>query len=216
MMMGAGQFCTSPGLILATESAALDTFIQSASRILQEQAAQTMLTPGIAQAYAAGTTRAGKHAQLLAQGQSSDAPNHCRAHLYSVHGDDFNAALAEEIFGSAVIIVRCRDQAQIEAISEGLEGQLTAAIHADDADDPTTLRRLIALLERKAGRILFNGYGTGVEVCDAIVHGGPYPATSDGRSTSVGSAAIERFLRPVCYQNIPPALLPEVFQAEKN
>ena len=216
MMMGAGQFCTSPGLILATESAALDTFIQSASRILQEQAAQTMLTPGIAQAYAAGTTRAGKHAQLLAQGQASDAPNHCRAHLYSVHGDDFNAALAEEIFGSAAIIVRCRDQAQIEAISEGLEGQLTAAIHADDADDPAILRRLIALLERKAGRILFNGYGTGVEVCDAIVHGGPYPATSDGRSTSVGSAAIERFLRPVCYQNIPPALLPEVFQAEKN
>ena len=110
------------------------------------------------------------------------------------------------------MLVECADLAELRAVLRGLEGQLTITLHMDPADAELA-RTLLPLLERKAGRILANGFPTGVEVCDAMVHGGPYPATSDGRSTSVGTAAIERFLRPVCYQNLPDALLPDALRA---
>jgi 2,5-dioxopentanoate dehydrogenase len=103
--------------------------------------------------------------------------------------------------------VRCADVAEIRTVAENIEGQLTATVHADESDYDDA-RQLLPLLELKAGRILFDGWPTGVEVCHAMVHGGPYPATSDSRSTSVGSRAIERFLRPVCYQSVPKSLLP--------
>jgi NADP-dependent aldehyde dehydrogenase len=121
--------------------------------------------------------------------------------------------LAEEIFGAAGLIVRCPDAAALHAVLEGLEGQLTATLHLD-APDHALARALLPLLERKIGRILANGWPTGVEVCHAMVHGGPYPATSDSRSTSVGGKAIERFLRPVCYQDLPAALLPAALADE--
>lgn len=212
MMMGAGQFCTSPGLIFVVEGEGLASFIAGASAALQAQAAQTMLTPGIAQAFSRGVAHWAEKAQLLATGQAEHGPNQCRAHLFIVDGEQFHAALTEEVFGSAAIIVRCRDMAEVQALTETLEGQLTASIHAEAEDDRDTLRALLAQLERKAGRILFNGFGTGVEVASAMVHGGPFPATSDSRSTSVGTAAIERFLRPVCYQNVPFDLLPNILQ----
>jgi NADP-dependent aldehyde dehydrogenase len=119
-----------------------------------------------------------------------------------------NAALSHEIFGSSSIIVACSDTAAMKRVIEGLEGQLTATLMMDAADEAIAAG-LVPLLASKAGRIIANGWPTGVEVSHAMVHGGPYPATSDGRSTSVGSLAIERFLRPVCYQGFPEALLPE-------
>jgi alpha-ketoglutaric semialdehyde dehydrogenase len=117
------------------------------------------------------------------------------------------------MFGAASLLVRCPDLATLHAIVEGLEGQLTAAVHIDAADHEAA-RAVLPALERRAGRILVNGFGTGVEVGHAMVHGGPYPSTADGRSTSVGSLAIFRFLRPVCYQNLPTALLPDELKPE--
>jgi NADP-dependent aldehyde dehydrogenase len=113
----------------------------------------------------------------------------------------------EEVFGPASLIVRCRDEGELIAVVTSLEGQLTATLHLAD-EDQALAARLLPLLELKAGRLIANGWPTGVEVSHAMVHGGPFPATSDGRSTSVGTLAIERFLRPVCYQDVPAPLLP--------
>ena len=122
-----------------------------------------------------------------------------------------NPALEEEIFGPTSVIIACRDHAEMLAVARHLEGQLTATVHASDADHAIAAS-LLPALERKVGRILFNGFPTGVEVAHAMVHGGPFPATSDSRSTSVGATAIERFLRPVCYQDVPAGLLPDALR----
>ena len=116
-----------------------------------------------------------------------------------------------EVFGAASLLVQCADNAQMRQVTEHLEGQLTATLHLDEGDVEQA-RALLPALERKAGRLLVNGWPTGVEVCDAMVHGGPFPATSDSRSTSVGTAAILRFLRPVCYQDFPDSLLPDALK----
>ena len=115
------------------------------------------------------------------------------------------------MFGPCSVLVECADADELRTVLNRIEGQLTITLHLDDADQPAA-QALLPVLERKAGRILANGFPTGVEVCDAMVHGGPFPATSDGRSTSVGTAAIERYMRPVCYQNLPAALLPEALR----
>jgi NADP-dependent aldehyde dehydrogenase len=115
--------------------------------------------------------------------------------------------LRDEVFGAASMVVRCRDVAAMQDLLEQMEGQLTVTLQMEDGDIDTA-RTLLPTMERKAGRVLVNGWPTGVEVSPAMVHGGPFPATSDGRSTSVGTLAIRRFLRPVCYQDLPPALLP--------
>jgi len=127
-----------------------------------------------------------------------------------VSGADWLAAhaLREEVFGPLGLVVRARDADEMQAIACALDGQLTATLHMDEADTDAA-RRLLAVLERKAGRLLVNGFPTGVEVCDAMVHGGPYPASTNFGATSVGTLAIRRFLRPVCYQNMPEALLPD-------
>ena len=119
----------------------------------------------------------------------------------------YKRQLQAEVFGASSLLVRCSDVDEMNAVAAGLEGQLTATVHADESDHPDA-RRLLPTLETKAGRILFNGWPTGVEVGYAMVHGGPFPATSDSRTTSVGARAIERFLRPVAYQDVPKALLP--------
>ena len=118
------------------------------------------------------------------------------------------------MFGASSIVVKCAGEAQLRQVLERLEGQLTATLHLTEADTQLA-RRLVPILERKAGRLIANGWPTGVEVSHAMVHGGPFPATSDGRSTSVGTLAIERFLRPVCYQDFPDALLPDVLRREQ-
>ncbi|MCG5239439.1 aldehyde dehydrogenase (NADP(+)) [Azospirillum doebereinerae] len=215
LTMGAGQFCTNPGLLLAVDGPDLDRFLASAAEALDGSAALTMLTPGIHAAYDEGVAALAGNAAvtIVARGVAASGPNQARAALFATSAAAFLAdpALQEEVFGSASLVVRCPDLATLRTVAERLEGQLTATLQMD-ADDAAAVAALLPVLERKAGRILANGWPTGVEVCHAMVHGGPFPATSDSRSTSVGTAAIKRFLRPVCYQDLPAALLPEALR----
>ena len=212
LTMGAGQFCTNPGLLIGLKSDKLQAFVAAAAGTIGAKGAATMLTPGIHKAYVTGVkTLAGvSGVQQVAAGQGTDAPCAAQAFLYQVDAQRFltDPALEGEIFGPTSLLVVCENEAELLAVTEHLEGQLTAAVHAT-ADDKALAARLLPVLERKVGRILFNGFGTGVEVSHAMVHGGPFPSTSDSRSTSVGASAIDRFVRPVCYQDVPSYLLPE-------
>ena len=178
-----------------------------------------MLTAGIHSAYAKGLSNLSNNSTVteIANGLTSEDPNQCQAKLFTTSADEFlkNKKLSEEIFGSAALIVECDSTDQMIAIAENLEGQLTATLQLNKADADLA-SQLLNILERKAGRVLCNGYPTGVEVCHAMVHGGPFPATSDSRTTSVGSAAISRFLRPVCYQDMPDWLLPNELKNDNN
>ncbi len=212
LTLGVGQFCTNPGLVIALAGPDLDAFRAAAAAALGAKGAGTMLTAGIHAAYAGAVERRSGIAgvELVAQGGAEGNGCAARAALYQADAATFlaNPALEDEIFGPASLVVVCRDEDELLQVARHVEGQLTATIHAAAADRDLAAR-LLPVLERKAGRILFNGFPTGVEVCHAMVHGGPFPATSDSRSTSVGATAIERFLRPVCYQDVPAALLPE-------
>ena len=212
LTMGAGQFCTNPGLVIGVDGPDLDRFVAAASAAMGEAQAQVMLTAGIHAAYARGVEALAQpgRTEQLAQGKEPAGCNLGRAALFGVTADALIAdpSLAHEVFGAASLVVRARDWAQVAQLLEKLEGQLTATLQIDEAD-AALARPLLPILERKVGRILANGWPTGVEVAHAMVHGGPFPATSDPRSTSVGTAAIERFLRPVCYQDLPDALLPD-------
>ncbi|MFC0268599.1 aldehyde dehydrogenase (NADP(+)), partial [Kushneria aurantia] len=215
--MGAGQFCTNPGLVIAVRGEGLDSFIEGAARALPDANAQTMLTEGIFEAYAGAVERLSGHDQVreIGRGPAGEGPNRCRAGLFATSAQAFvnDPGLRDEVFGASSLIVECTDSEEVRRVAEQLEGQLTATLQMDN-DDTEAARALLPTLERKAGRILVNGWPTGVEVCDAMVHGGPFPATSDARTTSVGTAAIKRFLRPVCYQNLPEALRPEALREE--
>jgi NADP-dependent aldehyde dehydrogenase len=215
LTMGAGQFCTNPGLIVAIEGDGLDAFVHAAAEGLEKADAATMLTGGIHAAYEQGVAalQANDAVETVAMGKAGQGVAQGRAAFFATSAAKFLAdkALGHEVFGAASLLVRCKDEAEMRSVLAASEGQLTATIHMDEGDT-TLAARLIPLLERKAGRILANGWPTGVEVAHAMVHGGPFPATSDGRSTSVGSLAIDRFLRPVSYQNLGAALLPEVLR----
>lgn len=214
LTLGAGQFCTNPGLLVAIEGPSLDRFVATATAAINAAPAATMLTPGIAEAYEAGIQRLNSDADVttIARGPTGSATQGPVA-LFGTSAEAFVAhrALQEEVFGAAALLVRCLDEEALLRVIDGLEGQLTAALHLVDADLDLA-RTLIPRLERKVGRILINGFGTGVEVASAMVHGGPWPATSDSRTTSVGTLAIARFVRPVSYQNFPAALLPATFR----
>ena len=172
-----------------------------------------MLNPGIHAAYERGVSGLESHngITLIARGQSAGG-GRCAAvpALFKTTAKQFltDAHLSEEVFGPSSLLVACDSAEQMVELAELLEGQLTATLHMTNADVPFA-RQLLPVLERKAGRILVNGFPTGVEVSYAMVHGGPFPATSNDRSTSVGATAIDRFLRPVCYQNLPAELLPQ-------
>ena len=212
LTLGVGQFCTNPGLVIGIAGAQFDQFAADAGAALQAKGAGTMLTPGIHKAYTGGVERlaAVEGVRMLAQGTTEGQGCAARAALYACEAEAYlaNPALEEEIFGPCALMVNCRDEAEMRRVAEHVEGQLTATVHAT-ASDRDLAALLLPTLERKAGRVLFNGFPTGVEVSHAMVHGGPFPATSDSRSTSVGATAIERFLRPVCYQNVPEYLLPQ-------
>jgi NADP-dependent aldehyde dehydrogenase len=175
-----------------------------------------MLTPGIHQAFESGVGKLkdNGNVQLLAQAQEASGPNQCRARFFVTTAQAFltDHALRDEVFGSSSLVIRCKTDEEIFAITNSLEGQLTATVLMDPSDNKAFIQKLMSILERKVGRILFNGYPTGVEVCHAMVHGGPFPATSDSRTTSVGTEAIWRFLRPVAYQDIPADLLPSALK----
>ena len=209
--MGAGQFCTNPGLILAIAGAGLDRFISAADSALSGCNAQTMLTPGIHHAYAdAVAWLARTHGvRTRSRGHDPAGPHQAQAALFVTDAGTFrqNPRLGQEVFGPSAILVRVNDAESLLGLVDTLEGQLSATIHMREADFALA-GRLLPALEHKAGRIIANGWPTGVEVAHAMVHGGPFPATSDSRTTSVGSLAIERFLRPICYQDVPGALLP--------
>jgi len=211
--MGAGQFCTNPGLVIAIKGDGLKTFIEAASVAVNESAAQTMLTPGIHQAYEEGLAQLRVNAREIACGRPGEKGYQCQTALYTTPAVDFlsSAALQKEVFGAASLIIECSDEKEMQQVAQHLEGQLTATLQMDE-EDMELARTLLTTLEQKVGRILVNGWPTGVEVCHAMVHGGPFPATSDTRTTSVGSAAIHRFLRPVCYQDMPMALLPDALK----
>ncbi len=216
LTLGAGQFCTNPGLLLAVEGPGLEAFLRGAILAVSEAGAATMLTPGIHRAYLNGVEALAANAavETQAQGRAADGLS-SQAALFSTSAERFLAdpSLAHEVFGACSLLVRCQDLAELEKVIVSLEGQLTVSVHTAPSD-LAEATRLMPLLERRAGRVLFNGFGTGVEVCHAMVHGGPFPATSDGRSTSVGSLAIMRFLRPVCYQDLPFELLPAALRDE--
>ncbi|MDR6953479.1 NADP-dependent aldehyde dehydrogenase [Ancylobacter sp. 3268] len=210
LTLGAGQFCTNPGLVIAIEGEGLARFLAGAGAAVEAAPAATMLTPGIAGAYGKGVAAlAEAGATEIARGGAETGPNACRPALFVAEAASFLAepALSHEVFGASSLVIRCRDAAEMVQVARAVEGQLTATLHLDVADHPLAAQ-LLPVLEEKAGRILANGWPTGVEVCHAMVHGGPFPATSDPRSTSVGTLAIRRFLRPVCYQDLPEALLP--------
>lgn len=216
LTLGSGQFCTNPGLILALAGPDLDRFMAAAAAALEATKPQVMLHPGIHAAFDEGVERlSGRDGvRQVARGCPVDGVHQGRGALFTVDAATFrkDEVLAHEVFGASSVIVAAQDEADLLAVIESLEGQLTATLHLDAADYPLAAR-LLPALERRAGRILANGWPTGVEVSPAMVHGGPYPATSDGRTTSVGTRAIERFLRPVCYQDIPDALLPAALKA---
>ncbi|MER7282259.1 aldehyde dehydrogenase (NADP(+)) [Dactylosporangium sp. NPDC000244] len=199
---GAGQFCTNPGLLLAVDGPGLAEFRAALAALLEDKPPATMLTPAIGTAYQSALRARAEH--LIA-----GAADACTPAVFAATAARFgrDPLLREEVFGAASLLVTCADADELVALAESLEGQLTATLHAEPADHPLA-RRLLPVLERRAGRIIYNGWPTGVEVNAAMVHGGPFPATSDGRSTSVGTMAIERFLRPVAYQDLPPDLLP--------
>jgi NADP-dependent aldehyde dehydrogenase len=209
--MGVGQFCTKPGLVFLPQNANADALVAEMTARVEKAAPAAMLTAGICRSYKAGVgERQGPGAvKLLAQGEAGGGAQVFAA-LFEVSGGELlrEPELAKEIFGPSTLIVRYKDRQELMALTRSLEGQLTATLHGTDADI-AEYGDLIGLLERKAGRLIVNGFPTGVEVCHAMVHGGPYPATSDSRNTSVGSQAIYRFARPVCYQDFPQAALPE-------
>ncbi len=217
MNIGVGQLCTSPGLVFIVDGIGADEFVSAAEEAVRATPSAPMLYQGMAEAFSAGGRRleSNKNVTAAARG-ADDAAIACggAAQIFVTTADRFLADpdLQNELFGPSSVIVRVSGTAELATIIDRLEGQLTATVHADDSDHDDA-RVLLEKLELVAGRILFNGWPTGVEVGHAIVHGGPFPATSAPATTSVGTRAIERFLRPVAYQNVPDALLPPEVQS---
>lgn len=198
--LGAGQFCTNPGVVIASGT---NAFVDDLAKRMESTPAAAMLTSSIADAYRAGVERFSSVAKRRAFVDRGAA-------LFTTSATTFldREELMEEVFGPSTLVVETDAHEQLLEIARRLEGQLTATVHAAEGE-LDEYRDLIEILETRVGRVLFNGFPTGVEVVSAMVHGGPYPATSDGRSTSVGTRAIERFTRAVAWQNAPDPILPD-------
>jgi NADP-dependent aldehyde dehydrogenase len=206
---GVGQFCTKPGLIFLAAGREADQFVSKLGSLMAATPSGPMLNRSIAENFAAKRSRLGSIATV--QAVAGGVEQQAGVFLTTSRAWRKNGVLHEEVFGPSTLVVLCENDADLIASAEGLEGQLTATVHAE-ATDSDLARALLPVLARKAGRVLHNGFPTGVEVCHAMVHGGPFPATSDGRTTSVGSAAISRWTRAVCFQNMPAGLLPAELQ----
>ena len=217
--LGVGQFCTKPGLVFGLQGPAFDEFQRQLALRLEAVAPATMLHAGICESYHAGLARARAVDGVAPLARSGREPEAARTEgepvLLRTDAANFRAhpELAAEVFGPFALLIAAGALAELEQIADGLEGQLTAAIHGTP-EDLRDARPLVRRLERRAGRLIVNGFPTGVEVCPAMNHGGPYPATTDVRFTSVGTAALLRFVRPICYQDFPGALLPDALKDE--
>ena len=214
--MGVGQFCTKPGLVFGMGGGEFENFAEQFGQAIGSARPGTMLHAGIAAAYHRGLDRMEKIPGVVSLGLSDAEPDAAKTHgepvVFATDANDFllHRDLHEEVFGPYTLLITASTWAELDAAARSLEGQLTATLFAT-AEDLASASDLIAILERKVGRLLLNGFPTGVEVCPSMQHGGPFPATTDSRFTSVGTAAIGRFARPVCYQNFPAdALAPEL------
>jgi NADP-dependent aldehyde dehydrogenase len=212
--LGSGQFCTKPGLVIGVKGEPFDRFCSLLAAAIGEKEPAVMLNRGILKNYNDGIERLSRlpGVQLLAGGAIQD--HRAQPAVFLADASllrDRNRPLEQEVFGPAVVLVPIDDLQELVRLLPGLQGQLTASLFAEQ-DELSACLSLLSALETRVGRIIFNDYPTGVEVGDAMMHGGPYPATSDSRATSVGSLAIDRFLRPVCYQGYPDCLLPAPLQ----
>ncbi|MGA2867476.1 MAG: aldehyde dehydrogenase (NADP(+)) [Verrucomicrobiota bacterium] len=217
MTLGVGQFCTKPGLVFGLRGAEFDQFQAALARCLEAVRPATMLHAGICEAYHQGLARVSalSGVELLARAPAPAEAKKTHGEAVVMRADLANfrkhPELAGEVFGPFALLISVPTRTELEEVARTLEGQLTATVQGT----PEDLRQagpLLRLLERKAGRLIVNGFPTGVEVCPAMHHGGPSPSTTDVRFTSVGTAALYRFVRPVCYQDFPPALLPEALK----
>ena len=215
-MMGVGQFCTNPGLIILQRSAQAEEFVRALTAKLTGTTEATMLTPGIRKNFAANAAVRAQQPGVKVIAQASMAAA-CGAAPVWFETDAMNFVrnhtLGEEIFGPSSLVIWCKDASEIREVARNVEGSLTATLHAGRTE-AAQQSDLVAILAAKAGRLVLNGFPTGVDVSHAMVHGGPYPSTSDGgRSTSVGTRALNRWGRLICYQNFSADLLPPELQS---
>jgi NADP-dependent aldehyde dehydrogenase len=216
--LGVGQFCTKPGLVFLPRGASADILVEELRTQVGKAGISPMLTAGILKSYRAGVAARKSQGcvETVAQAEPGSGENATAVPVaFQISGADLlrEPELATEVFGPSTLVIRYENREEAMALARSLEGQLTATLQGTNAD-LAAYADLIAVLEQKAGRLIVNGYPTGVEVCHAMVHGGPFPATSDSRATSVGTYSIYRFVRPVCYQDFPQASLPEELENE--
>ena len=213
---GVGQFCTKPGLVFLPDGGETDNFVSQFRSLISGTSPSPLLTAGIRKSYENASENRRDGVTGFTSNGVANLPG------FSVNPSVFETSaieflnmpdLNEEIFGPTTLLIRSQKREELLEIARSLEGQLTASIHGTD-EDLVEYAELVKILETKAGRLIFNGFSTGVEVCPSMVHGGPYPATSDSRSTAVGSRAITRFARLVCFQNFPDAGLPDELREE--
>lgn len=211
MLVNVGQACLKPAILIAIKGAGFEALRAATVKRVTEASARTMLTPGIHASYLSGlAAMESVGASRVAEGSASNADVDGQSVLHEVDGQRFlsETVLAQEVFGPSALLVNVKDEDELLAVARSLKGQLSAAMHLEERDMPLA-HRLLPVLERRTGRIVVNAFAHPQEVSFATIHGGPFPATSDSRFTSVGMTSIERFLRPVSYQGFPDALLPE-------
>ena len=209
--LGVGQFCTNPGVVVTIDGAKTEEFNQVLAAKTKDVASGTMLSSNIKKSFTAGVSKLmnSKDVKLLASSFGTEDENKVQAKVFTTTADVFNnnRDLAEEVFGPSTLTITGKNREEVLKVAENLDGHLTATIHGTP-EDLVEYAELLNILKRKVGRLIFNGFPTGVEVCHAMTHGGPYPATADSRTTSVGTLAIKRFVRPVSFQDFPDSALP--------
>jgi NADP-dependent aldehyde dehydrogenase len=218
--LGVGQLCTCPGLVVGLQDESMNKFVGSIKDLFEGASPATMLHSGILRAYEDGLKRLGdvKGVTVLrAATPAEESKTEAQPAVLVTEAETFlgHEELSEEVFGPATVVVSCVSKEEIMKVARNLEGHLTATIHGTN-EDLAEYKELIELLQKKVGRLVFNGFPTGVEVCFAMHHGGPYPETTDIRSTSVGAYAIKRFARPICFQNFPQEVLPVELRNENE
>jgi NADP-dependent aldehyde dehydrogenase len=213
MALGVGQMCLKPGIILAVEGGDYERLKSALQKALSAKPPETMLSPGIHSGYNKSVERTRAGTKSIGLGVAPSKALDAKSELFEIDGADLlaNPAIANEMFGPAALLVKCESTEQMLQLADSFHGQLTMALHLE-TEDYATAQKLLPILERKTNRIIANKFANQVEISFATIHGGPFPATSDPRFTSVGASAIDRFLRPVSYDNLPTELLPPALQ----